>query len=110
MLKALQDHRGIATHAAEAIDLARSTHYLWVNTDPEYAKKVKDLDEFVMDFYESALHKKVDEGDTSAIIFAIKCKGKSRGFIEKQHIEHSSGDLTSLKETMNEIADKVNEY
>jgi hypothetical protein len=110
MLKALNIHRGIVTHAAEAVGLTRAAHYKWMHNDEDYAAAVKDLDEVVMDFYESALQKKVQEGDTPAIIFAIKCKGKSRGFIEKQHIEHSTGNLDSLAETMVSIAEKVNDF
>ena len=37
--------------------------------DPEFAKKVTDLQNVVLDFAESQLHKQISDGNTSATIF-----------------------------------------
>ena len=45
-----------------------------------------------MDYAESQLHKQIGEGSTSATIFYLKTKGKSRGYIERQEITGADGD------------------
>ena len=40
----------------------------------------------VLDFAESQLHKQILDGSTTATIFLLKTKGKSRGYIERQEI------------------------
>ena len=89
MLQALEKALGIVTIAAKEVGINRSTHYEWLKTDPEYKQAVEDLDDIVIDFGESQLHKQVKEGNTTATIFLLKTKGKKRGYIEGQELYHS---------------------
>ncbi len=41
-----------------------------------------------LDFMESRLLKAIDKGNVTAIIFYLKTKGKDRGYIEPQEIDH----------------------
>jgi len=75
------------TTACKAAGIARSTHYLWMSNDEEYAEAVRDLDNVALDFAESQLHKQIGDGVPSSTIFYLKTRGKSRGYIEKQQIE-----------------------
>lgn len=83
MLEALEANLGVVTQAVKTVGIARSTHYLWMTEDEEYKKAVEDLNDVVLDFAESKLHKLVDKGDTAATIFMLKTKGKKRGYVEK---------------------------
>ncbi len=83
MLQALEKSLGVVTTACNKVGLHRSTHYEWLNTDPWYKEQVEDLANVTLDFMESQLHKRISKGDTTAIIFGLKTKGKSRGYIEQ---------------------------
>ena len=45
-----------------------------------------------LDNAESALHKLINEGNPTAIIFYLKTQGKGRGYVERQE-QHHSGNL-----------------
>ena len=76
MLKALDDCLGIVSHACDACNIARETHYSWLQNDESYRIKVDDILEKEIDFVEKSLHSQIRLGDTTAIIFFLKTKGK----------------------------------
>lgn len=83
MLRVLEECMGIVTIAAQKVGIDRRTHTNWMNEDDDYRAAVEELQQPALDFAEGALHKKIKEGDTTAIIFYLKTKGKSRGYIER---------------------------
>lgn len=87
MIEALKQSLGVVTSACDAVGISRQTHYQWLKSDEEYAAAVDDIANVALDFAESALYKKIKEGDTASTIFYLKTKGKGRGYIEKQQIE-----------------------
>jgi hypothetical protein len=87
MLKALEKTLGVVTTAARSAEIDPSTHYAWLKTDPEYVKAVENIDEITIDFGESCLHKRMNEGSDAAIIFYLKTKAKKRGYIERSEID-----------------------
>ena len=86
MLEALTKTLGIVTSAAKIVGIERSTHYFWMESDEAYRKAVKELDNVVLDFVESKLHKLVEELNPTAVIFTLKTKGKQRGYIEQNDV------------------------
>jgi hypothetical protein len=102
MLEALEKTLGVVTPAAKMININPCTHYEWLKNDPDYAEKVQELENIALDFAESKLHGLINSGDTVATIFYLKSKGKKRGYIEKQQIEHQ-GQLTINQITGMEI-------
>lgn len=98
ILSALEESCGIISTACKSIDMPRSTFYNWMNADPEFKAAVEELQEYTLDVVESELHKQIKKGDTTAIIFYLKTKGKKRGYIERQEIDH----LAPLPVTWNE--------
>ena len=108
MLKALKKTKGIVSVAAESVNIARTTHYLWMDNDPEYKEAVKAIDESAIDFAESKLFELIDGArkevvtqdgiqvikDTpnpTATIFYLKTKAKHRGYVERQEITGADG-------------------
>lgn len=84
MIEALTKSLGIVSSACQAVKMSRKTHYEWLKDDPEYKAQVEDIANVELDFVVSKLHKRINEGSDAAIIYYLKCKGKSRGY--------SSGD------------------
>lgn len=95
MLKAMQATFGVVKLAADQAGIDRTTHYVWMKEDADYAAAVHDLKEVKKDFIESKLLNLVQTGDTAATIFAAKTLLKDRGYVERQEIEHS-GHITPL--------------
>jgi hypothetical protein len=90
LLDALEKSLGIVTTACKAAGVGRVTYYEWLKNDPDFAAAVADLSEVTLDFAESALLKNIKEGNTTAIIFYLKTKGRGRGYIERQEIDHTT--------------------
>lgn len=89
MIEALEKSLGIVTTACKTVGISRETHYRWLREDEEYKEAVDGIADLALDFVESQLHKQIQKGEVTSTIFYLKTKGKKRGFIEKQEIEHS---------------------
>jgi hypothetical protein len=99
MIAALEKTLGIVTSAAKIVGIERSTHYFWMESDEAYRKAVKDLDNVVLDFVESKLHKLVEDLNPTAVIFTLKTKGKQRGYIEQNDV-----NVTGLEELLKKLS------
>ena len=84
MIEALETTMGIVSRASALCGVTRASHYLWLQEDPVYKEAFDDVSEMQLDFGEGALFDKMKEGSTAEIIFFMKCKGKSRGYTEKE--------------------------
>ena len=108
MLERLSDRMGNISKACADCNIARSTHYLWLESDPEYKGEVESLTEGLIDHVEDKLIEKIngvsiakgvdDDGkpivydvppSDTAIIFFLKTRAKKRGYIEKVQTELS---------------------
>ena len=88
---------GNITKSAQITGISRLTHYDWLESDPTYKKYIENIDDYQVDFYETALNQLIQDKNVTATIFALKCKGKKRGWTERSEIELSGG----LKNTLN---------
>jgi hypothetical protein len=88
MIEALEKSLGIVTTACKTVGINRSTHYQWMQLDPEYKAAVDGIADIALDFAESKLHKSIESGSDTATIFYLKTKGKKRGYVERQEIQH----------------------
>jgi hypothetical protein len=87
MIEALEKSLGIVTAACKSVGIGRTTHYMWMDQDPEYKRAVEEISDVALDFAETHLHKQIKEGSSTSTIFYLKTKGKKRGYIERQEID-----------------------
>lgn len=92
-IEALEKSLGVVTTACRQSGVARSTHYKWMSEDEDFADAVKDLENVALDFAESKLHKRIEQGDTTATIFYLKTKGKHRGYVERVDLTSNGNQL-----------------
>ena len=89
MIEALTKSLGIITTACKIVGIDRVTHYRWLAEDSKYAEQVEAIKDIALDFAESQLHKRMQNGSDTAIIFYLKTQGKKRGYIERTETELS---------------------
>lgn len=94
-LETLELTLGIVDQAARQCGVHRTTHYLWLKNDPIYAAAVEEIQNVQLDFVEEQLLFNIRAHDTSAILFYMKYKGRSRGY--KNMIEQ---DITIVDKTV----------
>ena len=67
----------------KALNISRTQFYKWKNRYPKLTEMLNEVDESLLDFAESKLMEKVQDGDITALIFFLKTKGKKRGYVEQ---------------------------
>lgn len=87
--KACKGSGGVLAVISRRLEVSRAavTQYCQKN---EWTKEVLEQEnESINDLAESKLVENINKGDQRAIEFRLRCKAKTRGYIERQEIEHS---------------------
>lgn len=71
--------------ACQQAGIGRRTYQSWKETDAKFAADVDEVVESQLDNWEECLHKNIKAGDATSTIFALKTKGRKRGWVEKDH-------------------------
>ncbi len=108
-LEAFANTNGIIAPACESIGISRKTFYLWKNEDKDFAELVEEIAERQTDFVEGKLQQKIDEGDTTAIIFYLKTKGRNRGYSERIELTGKDGEDLISKKSDEELEARIKE-
>ena len=91
LLEALEKSLGVVTTACSDAGMSRTQFYEYYKTDPDFKAAVDSIEDVAIDFAESQLHKQIKDGNPTSTIFFLKTRGKRRGYIEKEQVEHSGG-------------------
>ena len=92
LLQALEKALGVVSTACKKVGIGRATFYRWLKEDKDFSEEVQAIQDVALDFAESKLFEQIQDGSTAATIFYLKTKGKRRGYVERQELEHSGGD------------------
>lgn len=97
MIKALEKCLGNVTMAARSIGIDRCTHYEWMNLDKDYKRAIDDIQLNILpDYLESKIYKLCDNLNPTAIIFALKCKAKHRGWSEGEAQQETTNETNEV--------------
>jgi len=103
-LALFEKNAGIIKTTCKKLGIDRQTFYNWKKYNEEFAKRVEDIEEGMIDFVEGKLYEAIRERELTAILFYLKCKGKKRGYVERQELEHS-GKIETVVRTTKKIED-----
>ena len=97
LLVALEKSLGIVTPACKEVGISRDRFYTYYHEDPEFKKKVDEINEIQMDFVENQLFKKIKGGSEKSIHFYMRYKGRRRGYNEALDITSAGQPITEIK-------------
>jgi len=82
VIAALRETHGMIAPAARKLGYTRAGLYKYIQRH-QLEEVIKEERESTLDFAELFLWKAITEGNLTAIIFYLKCQGKSRGYVER---------------------------
>jgi hypothetical protein len=97
LLVALEKSLGIVTPACKEVGISRDRFYTYYNEDPEFKKKVDEINDIQMDFVENQLFKKIKDGSEKSIHFYMRYKGRRRGYNDALDITSAGLPITEIK-------------
>lgn len=89
LIDAMEICHGIVSDACKSVKVSRVTYYKYYKEDSEFKASIDEIEGVVLDYVEGKLFKLIDKGDVASMLFYLKTKGKSRGYIEKSEIDHN---------------------
>jgi hypothetical protein len=104
IIEALNKVNGYISQAAKILGCSFQTICTYRDKYPQIKEALVALQETELDFTELKLHDNIKAGKEASIFFKLKTKGKHRGYIEKQEIQHSGapGEPINMKITFGE--------
>lgn len=88
---------GILTGAAQALGCTRQTVDNYIKKYKTVRDAYAQATEITLDFVETEFLKKIRSGDTTAMIFYLKTRGKHRGYIERQELTGADGKELTVR-------------
>lgn len=83
-----------------ALNMCRATFYRKKEKSKKLQELISEADESLLDFAESKLVEKINDGDTTSLIFFLKTKGKKRGYIERTEHDVNANPFQELMESL----------
>lgn len=93
-LQLLEKNLGMITTTCKEYGISRECYYKWLKNTKGFKEAVDDVFEGLKDMGESALYRKIIEGDVKAIIFFNETKNKDRGYVKSSEQKISVDDST----------------
>jgi hypothetical protein len=102
-LEILAKQAGNVSRACKAMKVNRRTYYNWMENEEAFRFVVEEIQESLIDDAESQLQKLIGEGNPISILFFLKTKAKSRGYVERQEQDITSkGEKISINIDLND--------
>ena len=98
-LRSLKMKMGVVSAASQETGICRQTYYDWLNTDPDFRRKVELINEHAIDYVESKLFEGIRNGDRQLIQFFLSTRGKKRGYTTKIEVQQDKRSTVQLNVT-----------
>ena len=82
---------GLVSVVARRLGVSRQTIYNYKSKWKTVADALEEESDEMLDFSQQQLFAQIAEGNMTAIIFHLKCKGKHLGYVERQEITGAGG-------------------
>ena len=89
--KALQATGGFMSLAAQRLGCSYKTVWRRVQGSAKLQAALTEICDKKQDVAEAALMKAIGSGEAWAVCFYLKCKGKARGYVERQELTGKDG-------------------
>lgn len=109
-IKAVESNAGLVNDIANALGVNRKTIWEWRKKNRHVDEAFTDVEESRLDLAECKLMEAIKKGDAWAICFFLKCKGKSRGYVERQEITGKDGGALQAPEEWQEKLRELKEF
>lgn len=86
IIKAVNDSNGFLTFAAEKLGCSYQNIWQRAKKNPELKEAIEAIGEHHLDVAEDKLVEAIKHGESWAICFFLKCKGKHRGYVERSEV------------------------
>ena len=107
--KAITGSGGVLSVLAEKCDVSRSaiTQFLQKKRNQDVKELIEQEKERIIDLAENKLHGLINKEDFQAIKYFLNTKGKSRGYVERQEMEHlgTAATFNLIEKSVEEIKD-----
>ncbi len=89
--EALIQAHGFVSPAAESLGINRRTLERYIARSATLQKTLEDCRERALDIAELRLLQAINEKQAWAVCFFLKCRGKHRGYVERQELTGADG-------------------
>lgn len=96
IIAALSRNGGRVYPAAKDLGVFASTIYDRIKRDPTIGEHAKEVRAELLEAVENKFLEKVDEGDTTVLIFLAKTLGKERGYTERTELSGKEGGAIEI--------------
>ena len=102
-IEILTKQAGNVAGACRAMNINRRTYYNWMDKHEDFKAIVEDITEGLIDDAESQLQSLIKDGNVAAVLFYLKTRAKSRGYIERSETDITSkGDKIKININLDE--------
>ena len=100
IIRALEAKQGLISLAAKSLRITHQALDKRIKQSEKLQEAISLINEANLDLSESTLHKMIKSKNLGAICFHLKCKGKHRGWVERQEVTGAGGKPMSVKITV----------
>lgn len=109
--QAIESCHGNVFATAKKLNTSRRTIYNYLERYPELEKVRNEARDGFLDKAESILYRKVEEGETTPLIFYLKTQGRHRGWSQSRQVEIKGNlNVRTFEEKENEWKDILQQW